>query len=50
MILCDTVGSAVTSFLRTVCRDCTGAVISTLDTDLDGTTAVRGGGRGRPLL
>ena len=39
VILCDTVGSAVTSFLRTVCRDCTGAVIGTLDTDLDGTTA-----------
>ncbi|MFH8577123.1 hypothetical protein [Streptomyces zaomyceticus] len=37
-VLCDVAGSVSTSFLRTVCRDCTGAVISTLDTALDGTT------------
>ncbi|MGW3736670.1 hypothetical protein [Streptomyces sp. NPDC005148] len=35
-VLCDVADSISTAFLRTVCRDCTGAVISTLDTDLDG--------------
>jgi hypothetical protein len=38
-VLCDVVEDEGTrSFLRTVCRDCTGAVISVLDTELDGTT------------
>ncbi|MEU4406195.1 hypothetical protein AB0F88_16865 [Streptosporangium sp. NPDC023963] len=38
VVLCDTVdGAEPHSFLRTVCRDCTGAVISVLDTELDGT-------------
>jgi hypothetical protein len=38
-VLCDvTEEDGTRSFLRTVCRDCTGAVISTLDTELDGTT------------
>ncbi|MEU0181417.1 hypothetical protein ABZ312_09530 [Streptomyces sp. NPDC006207] len=38
VVLCDTVdGADPVSFLRTVCRDCTGAVISVLDTDLGGT-------------
>ncbi|WP_030925390.1 hypothetical protein [Streptosporangium amethystogenes] len=36
-MLCDTADGVFTAFLRTVCRDCTGAVISVLDTDLDGT-------------
>ncbi|MFJ3249066.1 hypothetical protein [Streptomyces sp. NPDC086782] len=38
VILCDTVGTAVNSFLRTVCRDCNGAVLSITDTALDGST------------
>ncbi|WP_411092318.1 hypothetical protein [Streptomyces sp. 049-1] len=39
LVLCDVAEDGTsTSFLRTVCRDCTGAVISTLDTDLDGAT------------
>ncbi|MFF2940179.1 hypothetical protein ACFVSQ_10085 [Streptomyces niveus] len=38
LALCDVVDNVSTAFLRTVCRDCTGAVISTLDTALDGTT------------
>lgn len=38
LVLCDVLDNVTTSFLRTVCRDCTGAVISTLDTALDGTT------------
>ncbi|MDX3237218.1 hypothetical protein PV392_16370 [Streptomyces sp. ME03-5709C] len=38
-VLCDvTADEGTHSFLRTVCRDCTGAVISVLDTELDGTT------------
>ncbi|MGC5410555.1 hypothetical protein ACPXCX_43640, partial [Streptomyces sp. DT225] len=38
--LCDVAdGEEPHSFLRTVCRDCTGAVISVLDTELDGVTA-----------
>ncbi|MFI9418087.1 hypothetical protein [Streptomyces werraensis] len=37
-VLCDVTEEGTTSFLRTVCRDCTGAVISVLDTGLDGTT------------
>ncbi|MFF3441761.1 hypothetical protein [Streptosporangium sp. NPDC002721] len=38
VVLCDTVDDAEPhTFLRTVCRDCTGAVISVLDTELDGT-------------
>lgn len=37
-VLCDVTEEGTVSFLRTVCRDCTGAVISTLDTELDGTT------------
>lgn len=37
VVLCDTADDAEPhSFLRTVCRDCTGAVISVLDTELDG--------------
>ncbi|MGW6460398.1 hypothetical protein ACWF94_31500, partial [Streptomyces sp. NPDC055078] len=39
LVLCDLADNVSTSFLRTVCRDCTGAVVSTLDTALDGTTA-----------
>ncbi|MFD0208935.1 hypothetical protein ACFVH9_07345 [Streptomyces hirsutus] len=39
LVLCDIDADGVsTAFLRTVCRDCTGAVVSTLDTALDGTT------------
>ncbi|MGX1514032.1 hypothetical protein RKD44_005320 [Streptomyces collinus] len=39
IVLCDVVeDEGTTSFLRTVCRDCTGAVISVLDTALDGVT------------
>lgn len=38
LVLCDVVDNVSTSFLRTVCRDCTGVVISTLDTALDGTS------------
>ncbi|MFC9604548.1 hypothetical protein ACFTTN_13950 [Streptomyces niveus] len=38
LALCDVVENVSTAFLRTVCRDCTGAVISTLDTELDGTS------------
>jgi hypothetical protein len=39
-VLCDTVdGEDPVPFLRTVCRDCGGAVVSVLDTELDGTTA-----------
>ncbi|MFD5788577.1 hypothetical protein ACFWH1_18385 [Streptomyces sp. NPDC127037] len=38
VVLCDVAADGTsTSFLRTVCRDCTGAVISVLDTDLSGT-------------
>ncbi|MER7135395.1 hypothetical protein ABT358_02480 [Streptomyces sp. NPDC000341] len=37
LVLCDVADGVSTSFLRTVCRDCTGAVISSLDTALDGT-------------
>ncbi|MEU6628463.1 hypothetical protein ABZ905_09225 [Streptomyces parvus] len=37
LLLCDVSDGVSTSFLRTVCRDCTGTVISTLDTALDGT-------------
>ncbi|MEU2487038.1 hypothetical protein ABZ593_20820 [Streptomyces sp. NPDC012617] len=37
LVLCDTTDEGTSTFLRTVCRDCTGAVISTLDTTLDGT-------------
>ena len=38
-VLCDvTEEEGTRSFLRTVCRDCTGAVISVLDTELDGTS------------
>ncbi|MFC8882984.1 hypothetical protein ACFT54_10210 [Streptomyces cinereoruber] len=43
-VLCDTVSAVSTSFLRTVCRDCTGTVISVLDTALDGSTAYSVGG------
>ncbi|MDI9829690.1 hypothetical protein [Streptomyces sp. KAU_LT] len=36
--LCDVAEDGTsTSFLRTICRDCTGAVISVLDTELSGT-------------
>ncbi|MFB8347920.1 hypothetical protein [Streptomyces niveus] len=38
LALCDVLDNVSTAFLRAVCRDCTGAVISTLDTVLDGTT------------
>lgn len=38
VILCDTDGTQVTPFLRTVCWDCNGLVVSTEDTALDGTT------------
>ncbi|MFI0827288.1 hypothetical protein ACH4Q7_22850 [Streptomyces roseolus] len=38
LVLCDVQDGVSTSFLRVVCRDCTGAVVSTLDTALDGTT------------
>ncbi|GAA2948210.1 hypothetical protein ACFPN0_15260 [Kitasatospora cinereorecta] len=37
LVLCDTTDEGASTFLRSVCRDCTGAVISTLDTTLDGT-------------
>ncbi|MFZ4160437.1 hypothetical protein ACOZDE_18700 [Streptomyces griseoincarnatus] len=37
-VLCDVTEEGATAFLRTVCRDCTGTVVSTLDTGLDGTT------------
>ncbi|MEV5929896.1 hypothetical protein ACPCSG_26935 [Streptomyces cellulosae] len=38
-VLCDVSEEEGThSFLRSVCRDCTGAVINVLDTELDGTT------------
>ncbi|MFC7791414.1 hypothetical protein [Streptomyces cinereoruber] len=43
-ILCDTVGAVSTAFVRTVCRDCAGAVISTLDTALDGSSPYSVGG------
>ncbi|KAA9379621.1 hypothetical protein F5972_08165 [Microbispora cellulosiformans] len=37
-VLCDVAADGTsTTFLRTVCRDCTGAVVSVLDTDLGGT-------------
>jgi hypothetical protein len=39
VVLCDTDGTQVTPFLRTVCWDCNGLVVSTEDTALDGTTA-----------
>ncbi|MER6828885.1 hypothetical protein ABT352_23090 [Streptosporangium sp. NPDC000563] len=35
-VLCDVTEDGTHAFLRTVCRDCTGAVISVLDTELDG--------------
>ncbi|MFI9591203.1 hypothetical protein [Nonomuraea sp. NPDC052265] len=39
VVLCDVTDDAEPhSFLRTVCRDCTGVVISVLDTELDGAT------------
>ncbi|MGW3971208.1 hypothetical protein ACWEFD_18150 [Streptomyces ardesiacus] len=38
-VLCDVAEEGTHTFLRTVCRDCTGAVVSVLDTELDGTTA-----------
>ncbi|MFD4855151.1 hypothetical protein [Streptomyces atratus] len=38
LVLCDVVDNVSTSFLRTVCRDCDGAVISVLDTAPDGST------------
>ncbi|MDX3345885.1 hypothetical protein PV387_03400 [Streptomyces sp. ME02-6987-2C] len=38
LVLCDVTEEGTHSFLRVVCRDCTGAVISVLDTELDGTT------------
>ncbi|MBL0777841.1 hypothetical protein G6541_11075 [Streptomyces albidoflavus] len=37
-VLCDVTEEGTTPFARTVCRDCTGAVVSVLDTALDGTT------------
>ncbi|MCC9686867.1 hypothetical protein [Streptomyces sp. MNU103] len=43
-VLCDVTEEGTTSFARTVCRDCTGAVVSVLDTELDGTTPYSVGG------
>ncbi|MEH0402856.1 hypothetical protein ACFY7V_03455 [[Kitasatospora] papulosa] len=39
LVLCDVTDAGTNTFLRTVCRDCNGAVISSLDTELDGSTA-----------
>ncbi|MEV0754958.1 hypothetical protein [Streptosporangium sp. NPDC050280] len=39
VVLCDVAEDEGTrSFLRTVCRDCTGVVINVIDTELDGTS------------
>ncbi|MFF4826477.1 hypothetical protein ACFY20_26290 [Streptomyces sp. NPDC001312] len=38
VVLCDTTGTESHTFLRTVCRDCNGTVLSTTDTELDGAT------------
>ncbi|MYX39033.1 MULTISPECIES: hypothetical protein [unclassified Streptomyces] len=39
VVLCDTDDTGATvPFLRTVCRDCNGLVVSSTDTELDGTT------------
>ncbi|WP_381792990.1 hypothetical protein [Streptomyces niveus] len=39
LVLCDVTDAGTSTFLRTVCRDCAGAVTSSLDTELDGSTA-----------
>lgn len=39
LVLCDVTDAGTNTFLRTTCRDCNGQLLSTLDTELDGSTA-----------